>query len=193
MYLNTHDTESCITLWKIVEWLISEGKLDQYLNTHSTPEQPGNRQINMISGGTPIADSSNRSTKNYMRVIRHPQILSVTEGRNSKIRQIELEPISFSKEEEKGIIFPYSDPMIIRADIANFNVGRILIDTESSVNVLFPYAFKGLTIKHQRLNKDNTPFLSFSSDVVEPISSIQLPLAIDINPRRTFVYTHFLV
>ncbi|CAL9024550.1 unnamed protein product, partial [Prunus brigantina] len=32
-----------------------------------------------------------------------------------------------------------------------------------------------------------------SGDVVEPIRSIQLPLAIGTSPRRMFVYTHFLV
>ncbi|CAL8117037.1 unnamed protein product [Prunus armeniaca] len=68
---NGHDTESCIALRTIVEKLISEGKLDQYLNAQSGPEHQGNRQINMISGGTPIADSSCRSIKSYLRAVRH--------------------------------------------------------------------------------------------------------------------------
>lgn len=58
-----HDTESCIGLRRVVEHLISEGKLDQYLSTKPTPEQPANRQINMINGGVPIADTNNRSIK----------------------------------------------------------------------------------------------------------------------------------
>ncbi|CAL2277513.1 unnamed protein product [Prunus armeniaca] len=88
---------------------------------------------------------------------------------------------------------PHSDPMINKADIANFDIGQILIDTGSSVNVLFADAFKILIIKHQYLNKDITPLLCFSGDVVEPIGSVQLPLAIGTAPRRTIVYTHFLV
>ncbi|CAL9024351.1 unnamed protein product [Prunus brigantina] len=83
----------------------------------------------MISGGTPIADFSRRSVKSYVCAVWHPQVLSLTEERNSKIRRHGWEPITFSEEEEKGIIFPHSDPMIIRADIADFDVGRILIDT----------------------------------------------------------------
>ncbi|CAL9000871.1 unnamed protein product, partial [Prunus brigantina] len=147
----------------------------------------------MISGGTPIADSSHRSTKSYIRAVRHPQIFSLTEERNSKIRRLGWEPITFSGEEEKGIIFPHSDPMIIRADISDFDVGRILIDTGSSVNVLFADAFNGLGIGHQSLNKEITPLLSFSGDVVEPIGSIQLPLTIGSGQRRAFIYTHFLI
>ncbi|KAI5312929.1 hypothetical protein L3X38_042103 [Prunus dulcis] len=83
--------------------------------------------------------------------------------------------------------------MIIRADIADFDVGRILIDTRSLDNVLFANAVRSLGIEHQSLNKDITPLLSFSGDVVEPIGSIQLPIIISTRPRRTFVYTHFLV
>ncbi|CAL9025220.1 unnamed protein product, partial [Prunus brigantina] len=147
----------------------------------------------MISGGTPIADSSHRSTKSYIRAVRHPQVLSLTGERNTKIRRFGWEPITFSEEEEKGIIFPHSDPMIIRADISDFDVGRILIDTGSSVNVLFADAFNSLGIDHQSLNKEITPLLSFSGDVVEPIGSIQLPLAIGSGQGRTFIHTHFLV
>ncbi|CAL8991542.1 unnamed protein product, partial [Prunus brigantina] len=124
---NGHDTESCIALRRIVEKMIGEGKLDQYLDTHAGAEPPGNRQINVIS------------------------------------------------------------------DISDFDVGRILIDTGSSVNVLFADAFNGLGIGHQSLNKEITPLLSFSGDVVEPIGSIQLPLAIGSGQRRAFIYTHFLV
>lgn len=43
---NGHDTESCIALRKVVEHLISEGRLDQHLSTKPTPEQPANQQIN---------------------------------------------------------------------------------------------------------------------------------------------------
>ncbi|CAL2256663.1 unnamed protein product [Prunus armeniaca] len=125
-----------------------------------------------------------------MCAVQHRQILNVTEGRHSKIRRIGWKPITFSEEEEKGIIFPHSDPMIIRANIADFDVGRILIDTG---NVLFVVAFKSLGIEHQTLNKEITPLVSFSDDFVEPIGSVQLPLAIGAAPRRTIVYTHFLV
>ncbi|CAL9024300.1 unnamed protein product [Prunus brigantina] len=169
---NGHDTESCIPLRRIVEKLISEGKLDQYLNTQLGPEHQGNRQINMISGGTPIADFIRRSVKSYVCAVWHPQVLSLTEERNSKIRRHGWEPITFSEEEEKAIIFPHSDPMIIRADIADFDLGRILIDTGRSVNVLFADVFNGLGVDHQSLNKEITLLLSFSGDVVEPIGSI---------------------
>ncbi|CAL8991628.1 unnamed protein product [Prunus brigantina] len=122
-----------------------------------------------------------------------PSVHQELHTRSCKIRRLGWEPITFFEEEEKGIISPHSDPMIIRADISDFDVGRILIDTGSSVNVLFADAFNGLGIGHQSLNKEITPLLSFSGDVVEPIGSIQLPLVIGSGQRRAFIYTHFLV
>ncbi|XP_021801487.1 uncharacterized protein LOC110745676 [Prunus avium] len=190
---NGHDTKSCIALRKIVERLINDGKLDQYLNTNTASDQPSNRQINMISGGAPIPETSNRSVKNYICAVQHPQILSVAGGRHDKTQRIGWEPITFSEEEERDIIFPHSDPMIIRADISDFDVGRILIDTGSSVNVLFADAFNALGIDPQHLNKDITPLLSFSGDVIKPIGSVLLPFAVGTIPRRTVIYTHFLV
>ncbi|XP_021822161.1 uncharacterized protein LOC110763638 [Prunus avium] len=85
---NGHDTESCIALRKIVERLINEGKLDQYLSTKPASDKPPNRQINMISGGTSIAETSNRSVKDYVRAVRYPQILSVNESRTNKVQRI---------------------------------------------------------------------------------------------------------
>lgn len=113
-----------------------------------------------------------------MWAIRYHQLLSLSEERNTKLQQIDWELITFSEENENDIIFPNSDPMIIRDDIAYYDVGRILVDTGNSVNVLFVEAFNAFEIGHQYLNNDITFLLSFLSDVVQPINSIQLHLAI---------------
>lgn len=83
--------------------------------------------------------------------------------------------------------------MIIRANNVDYDIGRILIDTGISINMHFTDAFNALGIGHQHPNKDITPLLSFLGDVVEPIGSVPLALAIDTAPQRTIIYTHFLV
>ncbi|CAL8163018.1 unnamed protein product [Prunus armeniaca] len=64
---NSHNTEDCISLRKIVERLIREGKLDQYIaKPPLAPAPNANRQINMIStisGGPTLAGPSNPSIK----------------------------------------------------------------------------------------------------------------------------------
>lgn len=56
---NGHDTKYCIAFRKIVECIIDEGKLDQYLADRPPSGKTTIRQSNMISGGVPIAETSN--------------------------------------------------------------------------------------------------------------------------------------
>ncbi|CAL8088579.1 unnamed protein product [Prunus armeniaca] len=60
---NSHNTEDCISLRKIVERLIWDGKLDQYIaRPQQAPVPNANRQINMISTisrGPTLVGSSN--------------------------------------------------------------------------------------------------------------------------------------
>ncbi|CAL9013591.1 unnamed protein product, partial [Prunus brigantina] len=194
---NSHNTEDCISLRKIVERLIREGKLDQYIaRPQQAPAPNVNRQINMIStisGGPTLAGPSNRSVKQYVRAAHYPQVFGIEADRHRKFAKVGWEPITFSEEEEEGIIYPYDDPMIIRAEIADYDVGRVLIDTGSSVNVIFADAFRGLGVADSMVNRQITPLLSFSGDLVQPVGSVSLPIAFGVAPRKTMTYDQFLI
>ncbi|CAL8169590.1 unnamed protein product [Prunus armeniaca] len=83
--------------------------------------------------------------------------------------------------------------MIIQAEIADYDVGRVLIDTESLVNVIFTDAFGGLGIADSMVNGQITPLLSFSGDLVQPVGSISLPITLGVAPRITMTYDQFLI
>ncbi|CAL8084635.1 unnamed protein product [Prunus armeniaca] len=135
---------------KIIERLIREGKLDQYIARPPQAPAPNvNQQINMIStisGGPTLEGISNRSRKQYVRAAQYPQVFGIEVNRHHKTPRVRWEPITFSEEEEEGILYPHDDPMTIRAEIADFDVRRVLIDTGSSVNVIFANAFRELGI-----------------------------------------------
>lgn len=103
------------------------------------------------------------------------------------------EPITFCEEEEEGILYPHDGLMIIRAEISNFDVGRVLIDTGSLVNVIFADAFLELGIDDGYVNRQLTPLLSFSRDLVQPVDSVSLPVAFGVSPPKTMVYDQFLI
>ncbi|CAL2247783.1 unnamed protein product [Prunus armeniaca] len=194
---NSHNTEDCISLWKIVERLIREGKLDHYIaRPQQAPAPNANRQINMIStisGGPTLAGPSNRSMKQYVRAAHYPHVFGIEDDRCPKVPKVGWEPITFCEEEEEAIVYPHDDPTIIRAEIADYDVGRVLIDTGSSVNVIFADAFKRLGIAHSMVNRQITPLLSFSGDLVQPVGSISLPIAFGVAPRKTMTYDQFLI
>ncbi|CAL2246366.1 unnamed protein product [Prunus armeniaca] len=165
-----HDTESCVALRNIIEGLICEGKLDKYV--HHLPPPPPNpyqRQINMIStinSGPTMAGTSNNSVKHYIRSTYAHHVFSTEQGRLPKTQKSGLAPITFCEEEERGVILPHDDPIIICADISNFDVGCILVDIGSSVSVMFPDAFNELQIPSHLLDRSITLLVSFSGDVV---------------------------
>ncbi|KAM2866814.1 hypothetical protein COP2_022797 [Malus domestica] len=81
----------------------------------------------------------------------------------------------------------------MKAHIANFDVGRILVDTEASVNIMFIEAFRAFNVAEHLLDPLITPLISFSSDIVQPLGSVHLPLTIGIGPYTATITTNFLV
>ncbi|CAL2239332.1 unnamed protein product [Prunus armeniaca] len=122
--------------------------------------------ISVINGGLTLAGISNRSRKQYILAAQYPQVFCIESNQHHKLLKIRWEPITFYEEEEEGILYPHDDPMIIRAEIADFDIGRVLIDTNSSVNIIFVDAIGELGINDSHVNRQLTPLLSFSGDLV---------------------------
>ncbi|XP_020424437.1 uncharacterized protein LOC109950302 [Prunus persica] len=158
-----HDTESCVALRNIIEGLICEGKLDNYVHNLPPPTKPS------------------------------PTVFSTEQRRLLKTQKSGWAPITFCKEEERGVILPHDDPLIIPADISNIDVRRILVDTGSPVSVMFANAFNELQVPSHLLDRSITPLVSFSGDVVQPIGSIHLPISIRTAPQRATITTSHIV
>ncbi|CAL8148648.1 unnamed protein product [Prunus armeniaca] len=140
-----------------------------------------------------MAGTSNNSIKHYICSTYDHQVFSTEYGCLPKTQKSGWAFITFCQEEERGVILPHYDPLIIRADISNFDVGRILVDTDNSVSVMFDDAFNELQVPAHLLDRSITPLVSFSGDVVQPIGSIHLPISISSAPQRATVTTLFLI
>ncbi|KAM1798093.1 hypothetical protein ACFX12_032194 [Malus domestica] len=193
---NGHDSEKCIILRDRIEALAREGKIDQFL-LHPQRDNRNQRQVNVIysiSGGTPISESSNRAMKNSERIMRPGhRVFHVEDIRGGKYQKPNWDPICFYPEEERGIIYPHNDPLIVEAHIANFDVRRILVDTGASVNIMFAEAFRALSVAEHLLDRSISPLISFSGDIVQPLGSIHLPFTIGTGPYTATITTNFLV
>ncbi|KAM2112303.1 hypothetical protein ACFX1R_014837 [Malus domestica] len=117
-----------------------------------------------------MSESSNRAMKNSERTLRHGhQVYHVEDFRGGKYQKPNWDPICFYPEEERGIIYPHNDPLIVEAHIANFDVKRILIDTGASVNIMFAEAFKAFNVAEHLLDHSISPLISFSGNIVQPL------------------------
>ncbi|KAM2105303.1 hypothetical protein ACFX1R_015818 [Malus domestica] len=193
---NGHDGEKCITLRDHIEALAREGKIDQFL-LHPPRGNRNQCQVNVIysiSGGTPISKSSNRAMKNSEQALRSGhQVFHVEDIRGGKYQKPNWDPICFYPEEERGIIYPHNDPLIVKAHIANFEVRRILVDTGASINIMFAEAFRALNVAEHLLDRSISPLISFSDDIVQPLGGIHLPFTIGTGPYTATITTNFLV
>ncbi|KAM2357503.1 hypothetical protein ACFX1X_006467 [Malus domestica] len=132
--------------------------------------------------------------KNSERALKSGhQVFHVEDIKGDKHQKPNWDPICFYPEEERGILYPYNDPLIVEAHIANFEVRRILVDTGASVNIMLAEAFRVLNVAEHLLDRLISPLISFSGDIVQPLGSIHLPFTIATGPYTTTITTNFLV
>ncbi|XP_068312544.1 uncharacterized protein [Pyrus communis] len=68
--------------------------------------------------------------KNSERTLRSGhQVFHVEDIRGCKYQKPNWDPICFYPEEERGIVYPHNDLLIVEAHIAKFDIRRILVDT----------------------------------------------------------------
>ncbi|KAL2454877.1 Uncharacterized protein Adt_47624 [Abeliophyllum distichum] len=100
------------------------------------PEKPSIREIDTIYGGPYIGGQSRNAQKSYAKeaegkLLTNWLINSRPSGSNK------VDPISFIEEDMRGVHYPHCDALVVRAIVARNGLGKMLVDNESSVNVIF--------------------------------------------------------
>ena len=83
--------------------------------------------------------------------------------------------------------------MVVSLNIANYDVCRVLIDNESSVDVLFDDAFSQMDISLDRLGQLDSPLMGFIGDAVPVEGVITLLIVVGQPPWRSEAQADFLV
>ncbi|KAI3474877.1 hypothetical protein Pfo_030188 [Paulownia fortunei] len=141
-----HNTEECRHLKDEIErmirkdgWTIGdtkEGKVGAVPRENHYHAPRG--FIQMILGG-PTDGDSNRARKAYAR--------ATPGGSKEEVHKINGGPvIQFGPHDMEGLQAPHNDALVIMAIVANFDVARIMVDTGSSVDVLFYEAYKKMNL-----------------------------------------------
>ncbi|VFQ73357.1 unnamed protein product [Cuscuta campestris] len=93
---------------------------------------------------------------------------------NPRSKQARREPITFTDRDLPATGEDHNDPLVITMDMGGVDVSRVLVDTGSSVNVLYLDAFEKLKLCRTRLELLKTPLSGFIGDSVEAEGSILL-------------------
>ncbi|VFQ76157.1 unnamed protein product [Cuscuta campestris] len=113
--------------------------------------------------------------------------------RNNQPRERQPAP----EKEHIGMIFggpeDHNDPWVITMDIKGVDVARVLVDTGSSVNILYLETFQKLRLCRTQLEPLKTPLSSFTGDTVEAEGSIVLPIELGSGEKIVWKKMQFIV
>ena len=152
-------------------------------------EQP---VVRVIVGGPTLAGDCNRSRENYARyaMASREVFFNTPAAKRARIRQV---PIMWTDEDEEGILYPHKDALVIKVTAASKKFDQVLVDTGSSVDVLFKSTLEEMGIADLRLEHTNTSLKRFGGGKLVPLGMVELPITIGSSPTEKTMILDFVV
>ncbi|KAG7588706.1 Ribonuclease H-like superfamily [Arabidopsis suecica] len=137
----------------------------------SNEEEPRSSKgkINVIIGGSKLC----RDTINTIKKHRRNVLFKANLGEEMDFQGAS---ISFDEEETRHLERPHDDALVITLDVANFEVSRILIDTGSSVDLIFLGTLERMGISRADTVGPPSPLVAFTSKSAMSLGTIKLPV-----------------
>ncbi|KAL0409689.1 UNVERIFIED_CONTAM: hypothetical protein Sradi_1903300 [Sesamum radiatum] len=101
--------------------------------------------------------------------------------------------IQFGRAERSCLQATHNDALVITVILANYEVGRIFIDSGSSADILFGDAYDQMQLGDVSLEKVNTSLYGFAGEVVHPRGMVSLPLTMGRGTTRKTCLLKFSV
>ncbi|VFQ79931.1 unnamed protein product [Cuscuta campestris] len=159
------------------------------VNTEEFQEpDPDKEHIGMIFGGPEGGDSA-AQRKNWVCSIYVGEVSADPVRR----KQTRREPIVSTDRDLPATGEDHNDPLVITMDINGVDVARVLVDTGSSVNILYLETFQKLRLCRTQLEPLKTPLLGFTGDTVEAEGPIVLPVELESGDKTVWKKMRFIV
>jgi hypothetical protein len=101
--------------------------------------------------------------------------------------------IKFSDDDYTGASLPHTDALVLSLAIANHKIHHILIDTGSSVDILYRSTFELMKIDQRKVIPARYLLVGFTGEQVLLLGSIELPVMARAYPRQRTIMVRFLI
>ena len=143
----------------------------------------------MIVGGTAAFASSKKAHKTYLRMVQNVQMT----GFVPKMVWVDNPIIGFSEVDARRLHHPYSDMLVVSIRVGDYNTHRVLVDNESSADILYYPAFQQMRIERKWLVPTKAPLIRFKGTRVYPLGAVILPVKVGDYPQQIIKNVTFLV
>ncbi|XP_010496845.1 PREDICTED: uncharacterized protein LOC104773875 [Camelina sativa] len=142
-------------------------KKPKHFDGNETPK----KRIDVIMGGSRLFRNSITTIKDHQRKLASPQ------PKRARVTVSDLPEVSFSEKETEELDTLHDDALVISLDVANHEVCRILIDTGSSVDLIFLETLARMGIGKEHIVGPPSPLVSFTSETSMSLGTITLPVS----------------
>lgn len=97
------------------------------------------------------------------------------------------------KDENEGVLYRQEDALVIEAIVVSKKFDRILVDTGSSIDVLFKSTLDEIGIADLRMKYTNTSLKGFGGGSLTPLGVVELPITIGSAPFEKTMILDFIV
>ncbi|XP_026398611.1 uncharacterized protein LOC113294430 [Papaver somniferum] len=198
---NGHQTEKCKNLKIMIQKLIDNGELKQYIRKEEADDRSkrskqvqfpeGNRTLDTIlcseaTGPSLTSQIGKRMRKQFEDYCELYKIDGVKIDDHDQWMDA---PITFEAYDVEEDMEDHNDPLVLTLPVAGCNIKKILIDGGSSVNVLFYDTFKRMELSDEPLISSYHTIYGFNGAPTKPLGDIFL----QINAGPMKINTRFKV
>jgi len=90
-------------------------------------------------------------------------------------------------------MMPHDDAVVIKATIANTDVGHILIDQGSSTDIMSYITFQKMDFKDVDLLPHNTTLIAFTGEQVTPREYLEARITFEGDVKEKSILARFLI
>ena len=143
--------------------------------------------LNTIAGGFAGGGETSSTRKRYARTVWHVDQKVISESDDN------MDAVTFSKKDAAGVLPHENDPMVIKVQIRDWSVKRVLIDPGSSADILYWAAFRGMGLDLAELLPFKGSLVGFSREHVQVLGHLAFPTTFGSTDNARTVRVRYLI